>query len=182
MGNAAEHASAVIFAYKNKMAISLGIAVGSSTQVRPGLARPCTRQLCIVCLHDNVAASLSHDRHRRRRSEALLSDRGLRRTFYAARCVGVRPAALAQLRAIPGAAPLAPACGPTEATPPAARSVPRDATPCSSPLLRMAQALAGRAGSVKQRNARAGRMTDGRCGVRRCRRRRSSWRCYWSSR
>ena len=33
VGNAAEHASAVIFAYKNKMAISLGIAVGSSTQV-----------------------------------------------------------------------------------------------------------------------------------------------------
>lgn len=33
VGNAAEHASAVIFAYKNKMAISMGIALGSSTQI-----------------------------------------------------------------------------------------------------------------------------------------------------
>lgn len=35
VGNAAEHAAAVIFALKNKMDIALGIAVGSSTQVRP---------------------------------------------------------------------------------------------------------------------------------------------------
>jgi len=33
VGNAAEHASAVIFAMKNKMDISLGIAVGSATQI-----------------------------------------------------------------------------------------------------------------------------------------------------
>jgi Ca2+/H+ antiporter len=33
VGNAAEHASAVIFAIKNKLDISLGVAVGSSTQI-----------------------------------------------------------------------------------------------------------------------------------------------------
>ena len=32
-GNAAEHAAAVIFAYKNKMEIVMGIALGSSTQI-----------------------------------------------------------------------------------------------------------------------------------------------------
>ena len=30
VGNAAEHASAILFAYKNKMEITLGVAVGSS--------------------------------------------------------------------------------------------------------------------------------------------------------
>jgi calcium/proton exchanger cax len=34
VGNAAEHAAAVIFALKNKMDLALGIAVGSATQVR----------------------------------------------------------------------------------------------------------------------------------------------------
>ena len=33
VGNAAEHAAAVIFAYKNKMELALGIAVGSATQI-----------------------------------------------------------------------------------------------------------------------------------------------------
>jgi Ca2+:H+ antiporter len=33
VGNAAEHASAVMFAMKNKMDISLGVAVGSATQI-----------------------------------------------------------------------------------------------------------------------------------------------------
>lgn len=33
VGNAAEHAAAIIFAYKNKMELSLGIAVGSATQI-----------------------------------------------------------------------------------------------------------------------------------------------------
>jgi Ca2+:H+ antiporter len=33
IGNAAEHASAIIFAFKNKLNITLGIAVGSSTQI-----------------------------------------------------------------------------------------------------------------------------------------------------
>lgn len=33
VGNAAEHASAVMFAMKNKMDISLGVAIGSSTQI-----------------------------------------------------------------------------------------------------------------------------------------------------
>ncbi|GIL74793.1 hypothetical protein Vretimale_2349 [Volvox reticuliferus] len=33
VGNAAEHASAIIFAYKNRIEIALGVAVGSSTQV-----------------------------------------------------------------------------------------------------------------------------------------------------
>ena len=33
VGNAAEHASAIIFAMKNKMDISIGVAVGSSTQI-----------------------------------------------------------------------------------------------------------------------------------------------------
>ena len=35
VGNAAEHAAAIIFAYKNKMELALGIAIGSSTQARP---------------------------------------------------------------------------------------------------------------------------------------------------
>ncbi|CAO2825166.1 unnamed protein product [Amaranthus hypochondriacus] len=33
VGNAAEHASAVIFGYKNKLDISLGVALGSATQI-----------------------------------------------------------------------------------------------------------------------------------------------------
>jgi len=33
VGNAAEHAAAIIFAYKNKMELSMGIAVGSATQI-----------------------------------------------------------------------------------------------------------------------------------------------------
>ena len=33
VGNAAEHAAAIIFAAKNKMELSLGIAVGSATQI-----------------------------------------------------------------------------------------------------------------------------------------------------
>jgi Ca2+:H+ antiporter len=33
VGNAAEHAAAIIFAYKNKMDLSLGIAVGSAAQI-----------------------------------------------------------------------------------------------------------------------------------------------------
>lgn len=33
VGNAAEHASAIVFAFKNRMEIALGVAVGSSTQV-----------------------------------------------------------------------------------------------------------------------------------------------------
>lgn len=32
-GNAAEHASAVIFAMKNRMEISIGVAIGSSVQI-----------------------------------------------------------------------------------------------------------------------------------------------------
>jgi hypothetical protein len=50
VGNAAEHAAAIIFALKNKMDIALGIAVGSATQVRahartnpPPAARPRAR-------------------------------------------------------------------------------------------------------------------------------------------
>ena len=34
VGNAAEHASAVMFAMKNKLEITIGVAIGSSTQVR----------------------------------------------------------------------------------------------------------------------------------------------------
>lgn len=33
IGNAAEHASAIVFAFKNKLNITLGVAVGSSTQI-----------------------------------------------------------------------------------------------------------------------------------------------------
>ena len=33
VGNAAEHAAAIIFAHKNKMELALGIAVGSATQI-----------------------------------------------------------------------------------------------------------------------------------------------------
>ncbi len=34
VGNAAEHASAIIFAVRNRIELALGVAVGSSTQVR----------------------------------------------------------------------------------------------------------------------------------------------------
>ena len=37
-GNATEHAGAVIFAYKNRLAVSLGIALGSVVQVSLSLA------------------------------------------------------------------------------------------------------------------------------------------------
>lgn len=37
VGNAAEHASAVLFAMRNRMELALGVAVGSSTQVWGGL-------------------------------------------------------------------------------------------------------------------------------------------------
>jgi Ca2+:H+ antiporter len=33
VGNAAEHASAIMFALKDKLDISLGVAIGSSTQI-----------------------------------------------------------------------------------------------------------------------------------------------------
>ena len=33
LGNAAEHASAIVFALKNKLNITLGVAVGSSCQI-----------------------------------------------------------------------------------------------------------------------------------------------------
>ncbi|KAH0852259.1 hypothetical protein HID58_094122 [Brassica napus] len=33
VGNAAEHAGAIIFAFKNKLDISLGVALGSATQI-----------------------------------------------------------------------------------------------------------------------------------------------------
>ena len=33
VGNAAEHASAIVFAMKNKMDIAIGIAIGSATQI-----------------------------------------------------------------------------------------------------------------------------------------------------
>ncbi len=32
-GNAAEHASAVMFAMKNRMEVSIGVAIGSSIQI-----------------------------------------------------------------------------------------------------------------------------------------------------
>ena len=40
VGNAAEHAAAVLFAYRDKMEISLGIAVGSAAQVLTRLSCP----------------------------------------------------------------------------------------------------------------------------------------------
>jgi len=41
VGNAAEHASAIIFARKNKLDIAIGIAVGSSTQIAVGVMPLC---------------------------------------------------------------------------------------------------------------------------------------------
>jgi len=41
VGNAAEHAAAIIFALKNKMDISLGIAVGSATQIALSVIPAC---------------------------------------------------------------------------------------------------------------------------------------------
>lgn len=36
-GNACEHITAIVVAMKNKMDLALGVAVGSSIQVRPGI-------------------------------------------------------------------------------------------------------------------------------------------------
>ena len=52
VGNAADHAAAIIFAVKNKMELSLGVAIGSSTQI--ALVLP----LCIVigwCVDERLA-------------------------------------------------------------------------------------------------------------------------------
>nr|GMD16126.1 vacuolar cation/proton exchanger 3-like [Ipomoea batatas] len=40
VGNAAEHASAIMFAMKDKLDISLGVAIGSFTQISMFLVRP----------------------------------------------------------------------------------------------------------------------------------------------
>ena len=45
VGNAAEHAAAVIFGYKNKMGISIGIAIGSTVQISIFVIPLCT---CVV--------------------------------------------------------------------------------------------------------------------------------------
>ena len=44
MGNAAEHSAAVLFAYKNRMDISVGIAVGSATQIML-----CVLPFAVIC-------------------------------------------------------------------------------------------------------------------------------------
>lgn len=41
VGNAAEHASAVMFAYRNKMDIALGVAIGSSVQIALSVIPAC---------------------------------------------------------------------------------------------------------------------------------------------
>lgn len=49
VGNAAEHASALIFAYKNRMEIALGVAVGKWLAAVQHMAYACTR--CVsVCM------------------------------------------------------------------------------------------------------------------------------------
>ncbi|KAG8367094.1 hypothetical protein BUALT_Bualt16G0036900 [Buddleja alternifolia] len=42
VGNAAEHASAIMFAMKDKLDITLGVAIGSSTQISMFVVRPYT--------------------------------------------------------------------------------------------------------------------------------------------
>ncbi|KAL2898730.1 Vacuolar cation/proton exchanger 3 [Bienertia sinuspersici] len=57
VGNAAEHAGAIIFAYKNKLDISLGVALGSATQISIFVV-----PLCVVVawiMHIKMDLSLS---------------------------------------------------------------------------------------------------------------------------
>lgn len=57
VGNAAEHAGAVIFAYKNKLDISLGVALGSATQISIFVV-----PLCVIIawiMHTEMDLSLS---------------------------------------------------------------------------------------------------------------------------
>jgi calcium/proton exchanger cax len=51
-GNAAEHASAVIFAMKNRMEIAIGIALGSSIQIALFVVRflLCARDSSVVVM------------------------------------------------------------------------------------------------------------------------------------
>jgi Ca2+:H+ antiporter len=55
-GNAAEHASAIIFAMKNRLDVSIGVAIGSSTQIalfgKQAIRKPCLCvPLCKCALH-----------------------------------------------------------------------------------------------------------------------------------
>ena len=47
-GNACEHMAAIVVAMKNKMELSLGIAIGSSLQVRLGSVAACDLVPAIV--------------------------------------------------------------------------------------------------------------------------------------
>ena len=49
IGNAAEHAAAIIFAWKNKIQLSLDIAVGSATQIALFVLPAC---VCIAWVFD----------------------------------------------------------------------------------------------------------------------------------
>ncbi|CAI8610631.1 unnamed protein product [Vicia faba] len=46
VGNAAEHAGAIIFAFKNKLDISLGVALGSATQIAMFVVPLCVTVAC----------------------------------------------------------------------------------------------------------------------------------------
>lgn len=76
VGNAAEHAAAVMFALKNKMNISLGVAIGSSAQITilvpvafPGselnifivqlCLLPCIKWQCLIIRSSHSALSLA---------------------------------------------------------------------------------------------------------------------------
>ena len=46
-GNAAEHASAIIFAMRNRMEISIGVAIGSSIQISIFVVGVCAFGVCV---------------------------------------------------------------------------------------------------------------------------------------
>jgi calcium/proton exchanger cax len=61
VGNAAEHATAVVMAYKNKMEITMGVAVGSSVQVAVFVIPFMVRTLAL-----RLQTQLHEDQHRDR--------------------------------------------------------------------------------------------------------------------
>ncbi|KAL6496173.1 Vacuolar cation/proton exchanger 1 [Orobanche gracilis] len=64
VGNAAEHAGAIIFAFKNKLDISLGVALGSATQIAMFVFL-CTSIRCVAAdSHDNTGNRCWKFQHR----------------------------------------------------------------------------------------------------------------------
>ena len=57
-GNAAEHASAIIFAHKNRLDIALGVAVGSSIQIALFVTPFCVLVRSCVCASHSLMSDM----------------------------------------------------------------------------------------------------------------------------